>query len=102
MDHSLVMLCPGQGAQAVGMGKAWAEASPAAAAVFREADEVLGGGLGRPLSEFCFAGPPDRLNRTDVSQPAIFACSIACWRGLEERGERRHPAIQGGILRPAG
>ncbi len=97
MDQSLVILCPGQGAQAVGMGKAWAEASPAAAAVFREADEVLGGGLGRPLSELCFAGPPDRLNRTDVSQPAILACSIACWRGLLERGERRPITATAGL-----
>ena len=41
-----IVLCPGQGAQAVGMGRAWADASPEAAAVFREADAVLGDRLG--------------------------------------------------------
>ncbi|MFZ2873603.1 MAG: ACP S-malonyltransferase [Phycisphaerales bacterium] len=77
-----VVLCPGQGAQAVGMGKAWAEASPEARAVFAQADAQLGGRLGAPVSELCFAGPAERLNQTDVSQPAIFVTSLACWRAL--------------------
>ncbi len=80
-----VILCPGQGAQSVGMGKAWAEASPAARAVFDEADEVLDDSLGAPLSSLCFDGPEDRLNQTLVSQPAIYACSVACFRGMVER-----------------
>ena len=79
---SRVVLCPGQGAQAVGMGKAWAESSAEARAVFELADKVLGDSLGSPLSELCFAGPVDRLNRTDVSQPAIYTAGVACWRGL--------------------
>lgn len=82
MTNPLVILCPGQGAQVVGMGKAWHDASPEARAVFQAADRQLGSRLGSPLSELCFAGPPDRLNKTDVSQPAIFVASIACWKGL--------------------
>lgn len=81
-SSSRVVLCPGQGAQAVGMGRAWAESSAEARAVFELADKVLGDSLGSPLSELCFAGPVDRLNRTDVSQPAIYTAGIACWRGL--------------------
>lgn len=82
MSDPLVVLCPGQGAQAVGMGRAWADRSPEARAVFEQADKVLGASLGAPLSALCFDGPADRLNRTDVSQPAIFVAGVACWRGL--------------------
>ncbi len=90
-----VLLCPGQGAQAVGMGKAWRDASPAAAKVFVEADAFLDGHplfgaffktIGVSLSELCFAGPAETLNRTDISQPAIYVCSIACAAGLAECG----------------
>ena len=78
---SLVVLCPGQGAQAVGMGKAWFEKSPEARAVFESADRILGTRLGGSLTSLCFEGPAERLNQTDVSQPAIFTCSYACWKG---------------------
>lgn len=64
------------------MAKAWCDASPEARAIFERADAVLGNRLGAPLSELCFAGPADRLNRTDVSQPAIYTASIACWKGM--------------------
>jgi [acyl-carrier-protein] S-malonyltransferase len=80
-----IILCPGQGAQAVGMGRAWFESSPAARAVFQLADRALGDSLGAPLSEICFSGPADRLNQTDVSQPAIYVCSVASYRALLER-----------------
>jgi [acyl-carrier-protein] S-malonyltransferase len=93
----LVLLCPGQGAQAVGMGRAWAEASPAARAVFDEADAVLGDRLGAPLSAICFDGPPERLNQTDVSQPAIYTASVACWRGLLEDDGSRRPVAAAGL-----
>jgi len=86
-DTKTVVLCPGQGAQAVGMGRAWAEASEAAKAVFDEADAVLGDTLGAPLSQICFDGPEERLNETDVSQPALYVCGVACFRGLAESGE---------------
>lgn len=78
-----VILCPGQGAQHVGMGRAWAESSNAARRVFERADEVLG----TPLTTVCFEGPEETINRTDVSQPAIFAASIASLEGwLESEG----------------
>ncbi|MDG2423653.1 MAG: ACP S-malonyltransferase [Phycisphaerales bacterium] len=81
--HDCTILCPGQGAQSVGMGQAWCEASPEAAAVMAEADRILSGSLSKLLSESCFEGPIDWINRTDVSQPAILACSVACWHGMQ-------------------
>ena len=76
-----IILCPGQGAQIIGMGKLWSESSEAARAIFEQADELLGDSLGAPLSTLCFEGPADTLNRTDVSQPAIYTASIACFAG---------------------
>ncbi len=78
---STIMLCPGQGAQTVSMGKLWSEASEASRAIFEQADEILGDSLGAPLSTLCFEGPADTLNRTDVSQPAIYTASAACFAG---------------------
>ena len=100
MDTPLILLCPGQGAQAVGMGKAWYDASPEAKAVFDEADRALGDRLGGKLTELCFNGPPDRLNRTDISQPAIYTASVASWRALIAKwgfgnGESRLIAVAG-------
>ncbi|MFT3686229.1 MAG: acyltransferase domain-containing protein [Phycisphaerales bacterium] len=88
-----VVLCPGQGAQVVGMGKAWFDASTEARAVFEEADRVLAGRLpgGASLSSLCFSGPVEVLNRTDVSQPAIYTCSVACWRALCAKWARPPP-----------
>lgn len=77
-----IILCPGQGAQVVAMGKAWHDASAEARAVFAAADKQLGARLGSPLSQLCFSGPVDRLNQTDASQPAIYVTSVACWRAL--------------------
>ncbi len=78
---STILLCPGQGAQTVGMSKAWAEGSEAARSIFERADAVLADSLGAPLSQLCFEGPDETLNRTDVSQPAIYTASIACLAG---------------------
>jgi len=78
----MTILCPGQGAQAVGMGKAWASAHPESRAIFDRADEVLGDALGTPLSTLCFEGPAERLNKTDAAQPAIFVTSVASWHGV--------------------
>jgi len=77
-----ILLCPGQGSQKVGMGRAWAEASSSAAALFRDADTALGFGL----SQLCFEGPQEQLDRTDVAQLAIYTVSVACARGLTEKG----------------
>lgn len=82
MTEHLVIVCPGQGAQSVGMGRAWADVSPEARAVFDAADRVLGNQLGAPLSRLCFEGPEETLSRTDIAQPALFVSGVACWRGL--------------------
>jgi [acyl-carrier-protein] S-malonyltransferase len=66
-------LFPGQGAQAVGMGADIAGAFPAAAGLFRQANDIVGFDLQR----VCFEGPADRLNTTTTSQPAIFVTSAA-------------------------
>lgn len=82
MSESFVTLCPGQGAQRVGMGSAWFNAAPEAAQTFAAADAQLGDRLGAPLSQLCFEGPADRLSMTDAAQPAIYVASAACWQGL--------------------
>lgn len=90
---NIVMLCPGQGAQAVGMGRAWCERFEPARRTFEEAESLLRrlpapspwSGM-RPLRELCFEGPAAELDRTDVSQPALYVCGIACFRALRERG----------------
>ena len=73
---------PGQGSQAVGMGAALADASPATRAVFEEVDDALGQGLFRIMRE----GPPDELLLTENAQPAIMANAIATLRVLEREG----------------
>ena len=80
---SLALLCPGQGAQRVGMGADWAARSPAATAVMARCSEALG----FDLKQLCANGPADRLTRTDVCQPAIFGTSAACLAALEEEGK---------------
>lgn len=72
---------PGQGSQAVGMGRDVVAAWPAARRVFERAAEVLG----RDLASVCFEGPPEALEATDVQQPAIFTTSVAVWEALRER-----------------
>ncbi len=76
-----ILLCPGQGAQVVGMSKGWSETSESARSIFERADDVVGDALGAPLSQLCFEGPDETLNRTDVSQPAIYTASVACFAG---------------------
>jgi [acyl-carrier-protein] S-malonyltransferase len=72
-----------------------AEASPAAARLFETADQRLG----FALSELCFGGPEERLDATDVSQPAIFVCSAAALAALHEAvGERlAAPVMMAGL-----
>lgn len=99
---SMVVLCPGQGAQVVGMARAWHQASAAARDVFARADAKAGGRLGASLSELCFNGPAERLNQTDVSQPAIFTASMACWAGWCEQAGMTPSDAQTRIAAAAG
>ena len=73
---------PGQGAQTIGMGKALAEAYPAAKAVFDEVDEALG----ESLSSLIWEGEQDTLTLTQNAQPALMATSLAAFRALEAEG----------------
>ncbi|MGB0681784.1 MAG: ACP S-malonyltransferase [Magnetovibrionaceae bacterium] len=78
----IALVFPGQGSQAVGMGKELAEAFPTARAVFEEVDDVLD----QKLSTLMFEGPDDELRLTENAQPALMAVSIAVMRVLEEGG----------------
>jgi len=77
--RTIAFMFPGQGSQKVGMGRVWADASPAARATFEEADAALG----FPLSRLCFEGPEEELNLTANTQPALVATSIAVHRALQ-------------------
>jgi [acyl-carrier-protein] S-malonyltransferase len=79
---STAFLFPGQGSQAVGMGKDLAERFPIARRTFDEADEALG----KKLSQLCFEGPEGQLRLTENTQPAILTVSVAAWRVLDEKG----------------
>jgi [acyl-carrier-protein] S-malonyltransferase len=72
---------PGQGSQSPGMGRALAQASPAAAAVFDAADAALG----EPISRLAWDGPEEDLNRTENAQPALLAASVAYLVAMRER-----------------
>jgi [acyl-carrier-protein] S-malonyltransferase len=82
MPQATYILCPGQGAQAVGMGKDYFAKSAAARSIFEQANEQLG----FDLASICFEGPEDRLNQTDISQPAIYVTGIACFAAAGESG----------------
>jgi [acyl-carrier-protein] S-malonyltransferase len=79
---ALAFLFPGQGSQAIGMGKELAERYPIARQTFEEADEALA----YKLSQLCFEGPEDQLRLTEITQPAILTASVAAWRVLDQRG----------------
>jgi [acyl-carrier-protein] S-malonyltransferase len=90
MQKKLAFLFPGQGAQAVGMGRELAERFPIAAQTFAEADDALG----LPLSRLIFEGPEEELKLTENTQPAILTASIAVGRVLALHGVE--PALAAG------
>jgi [acyl-carrier-protein] S-malonyltransferase len=79
---NLAFLFPGQGSQAVGMGKELASQNSVARQTFDEADDALG----YRLSQLCFEGPEEQLRLTEITQPAILTTSVAAWRVLKEKG----------------
>ena len=82
----IAFLFPGQGSQQVGMGRELAAAFPVARQTFEEADAAFGPVDGPRLSDLCFHGPEDRLQLTEITQPAILAASIAACRVLAAHG----------------
>jgi len=79
---SIAFVFPGQGAQTIGMGKALAEAYPAAKSVFDEVDAALG----ESLSQLIWEGDIETLTLTQNAQPALMATSMAAMRALEAEG----------------
>lgn len=90
---SVLLLCPGQGAQHVGMGADVAAVSKAAADVFDEASQVLG----FDLRTVCATGPAEALLRTDVQQPAILATGAAVLAALDAEGRLPREAVGGAV-----
>jgi [acyl-carrier-protein] S-malonyltransferase len=88
----IAFVFPGQGSQKVGMGRALAEAYPAARRVFDEADAALG----ESLSRMIWDGPEDALMLTENTQPAILTTSIAAYRVLESEGLASNVAFVAG------
>jgi [acyl-carrier-protein] S-malonyltransferase len=87
------LLCPGQGAQHVGMGKDFCGRFGAAARVYERADQALG----LALSKLCFEGPEEQLNKTDAAQLAIFVTSVAIFETLVELGKVTAPDFAAGL-----
>ena len=83
---TFALLCPGQGAQYMGMGKDFYEHYPRARSVFDAADHILG----FRLSDLCFHGPDDQLQATDNAQVGIFVTSMAIYQTLVS--EKKLPA----------
>ena len=82
----IAFLFPGQGSQQVGMGRELAAAFPVARQTLEAADAAFGPVDGPRLSDLCFHGPEDRLQLTEITQPAILAASIAACRVLAAHG----------------
>jgi [acyl-carrier-protein] S-malonyltransferase len=93
MTVKTAYIFPGQGAQLVGMGEDFYDAEPVAREIFDKADKILGLGL----AKLCFEGPEEELNSTAVSQPAIFAASVAILETLKAKGKIEPANVTAGL-----
>lgn len=91
--NNTAILFPGQGAQAVGMGKDLADQLPLCRGLFDRAGEVLG----FDLAQICFEGPEEELTRSHHAQPAIFAVSMAAYEALKAQRPELAPAAYAGL-----
>ena len=87
----IAFLFPGQGAQAVGMARELVREIPAARDLFERANEILG----FDLRAVCFDGPEERLNATEISQPALYVASLAALEGLKAEQPELVASCQG-------
>jgi [acyl-carrier-protein] S-malonyltransferase len=94
-EMSTAYIFPGQGSQFVGMGKDLYDNCPAARSIYDQADEILG----FKISELCFEGPQEKLNATDIQQPAVFVMSVACLEAMRAGGKYQDvkPEYTGGL-----
>jgi len=91
-SQRIALLFPGQGSQAVGMGRLLAVAEAIAAKTFAEADDLLG----FPLSQICWQGPAEALNDTINTQPALLTHSIALLRTIQSHLPSIQPVFVAG------
>ena len=89
----IAYLFPGQGAQAVGMGKSFYDAFSESKEVYKTANTVLG----YDLAALCFEGPPEQLTRTERCQPALFVTSLACYAAFRARARSHRPVGAAGL-----
>ena len=93
VNHSVVLLFAGQGAQEVGMGESLAREYEAARMLIERADSQMN----EPLSRVMFSGPEDQLTRTSWCQPALYVHGLACWEVLRQLCPSISPVAAAGL-----
>lgn len=93
MAEKVAYIFPGQGAQIVGMGRDFYDSEPSARQIFDKVCKIAG----QDLVKICFEGPEDKLNSTTISQPAIFAVSVAILEVLKAKGAIKPANVTAGL-----